>query len=319
MLLKRACVAALLLVLGLSGNARAQFKGHYLPGFTGLNNGTQPPPSISVGLPFYFFPTDTLKDANGRTIPVDASLKTAFFGPLLSVVTNAKVLGANYGFSAIPATWFRARIEANALDAPGSFQFSDTLFVPVSLGWEKTRANILAQWMFFAPTGKWELGGTDNSGLGMWSHDFQLGTTVHLDDTRTWTTSVLGTYEINTRKEDSDIEVGDTLTIEGGTGRAFMKKVSGAALPRIINAGVVYYAQFKVTADEVHDPIIDDVLADSQDRVFAVGGEVNVFLPKSKLLLGARVLPEFGAHTRPQGVTFMFTVGYEAKSLARRP
>jgi len=45
----------------------------------------------------------------------------------------------------------------------------------------------------------------------------------------------------------------------------------------------------------------------------------NIFLPKPRLLLGARVVPEFGARNRTQGLTVMITLGYQAKLLVRAP
>jgi hypothetical protein len=235
------------------------------------------------------------------------------------VVTNAKLFGANYGFQVVPVDGMRSRIESNSLDVPGSWAFSDLTVAPLWLGWHKSRADITATWSFFIPTGEWEEGGRSNSGLGMWSNDFQLGTTVHLDTRHEWSTSVLGTYEIHTHKKDSDLRVGDILTLEGGTGRAFYQKVSGTELPRIIKLGVVYYAEFKVTADEGAGPLVDEFFANNKDRVFGVGGEVSVFLPKPKLLLDARFVPEFSAHTRTQGLAFLFTAGYQLKSLAKTP
>src|SRR5262249_19084471 len=65
----RAAVIAVLTLLALSGSAQAQLKGHYIPGFTGLDNGSQPPPSITVAVPFFVYPTDTIKDDTGTTIP----------------------------------------------------------------------------------------------------------------------------------------------------------------------------------------------------------------------------------------------------------
>ena len=310
-------MVALLMVLGVSGEAQAQLKGHYLPGFTGLGNGTQPQPSISLGAPIYLYRTDTIKDASGHAIGVNPQINEAFTAFSVAMVTNAKVLGANYGFQVLPVDAIKSRIEANSLDVSNSLAISDIYVMPVWLGWHPKRADFIATYGFFVPTGEWELGGSDNSGLGMWSNDFQFGATVHLDDKKEWTTSVLATYEIESHKKDTDIKVGDILTIEGGTGKAFYEKVTGSAIPRITNVGVVYYAQFKVTADTGFGPVIDAVLADSKDRVFGVGGEVNVFLPQPKLLLGVRALPEFGARTHTQGITVMFTVGYQAKSLVK--
>lgn len=307
------------LLLLIPSPARAQLKGHYIPGFTGLDDGTQPPPGISVAVPVYVYPTDTIKNADGDTLGSQPSITASFVGIGLVIVTPMKVLGAHYGAQVIPIAYMKSRIEGNSLDVPGSFGFTDIYFQPIWLGWETPRADYSAGWGFFAPTGKWTLGSTDNAGLGMWSHDLQAGTTVHLDKNREWATSGLATLELHSTKSDSDLQVGNILTLEGGTGRAFYKPVSGSPIPRIVNVGAVYYGQFKVSADSGSSPLLDPRLADGKDHVFGAGGEVSVFLPKAKLLLDARVLAEFGAHTRTQGLTLMFSAGYQLKSLVKAP
>jgi len=307
------------LLLTASGPVWAQLKGHYIPGFTGVGNGTQPPPSITFAVPFYVYQTDTIKDDNGNTVGVHPKITVAFYGVSAIVVTNAKLLGANYGFQAVPVAAIRSRIEARSFDVPGSFAFTDITVAPLWLGWHKPRADFVAGWSIFFPTGHWELGGSDNAGLGMYSNVFQGGTTVNLDDRHAWTTSALATYEVHSHKRDSDIRAGDILTLEGGTGRSFYKKVEGTPLPQVTTVGVAYYGQFKVTSDRGTGPIADELLAGLKDRVFGIGGEVNVFLPKPKLVLGARVIPEFGARNRTQCVTVLITVGYQAKLLVKAP
>lgn len=232
-------------------------------------------------------------------------------------MTNTTIFGGNLGVQITPLSFMKSRIESNSLDVPGSFAFSDIYVQPLQLGWHKPRADYTVGWGFFAPTGKWELGGSDNSGLGMWSNDFQAGATLRLDDRHAWSTALLATYEIHSHKEDSDLKAGDILTLEGGTGRAFYKSVEGTPIPRIMNLGVVYYAQFKVTADEA--PGAGGLLAEIKDRVFAAGLEGNIFLPKQKLLLGLRLMPEFEARNRTQGFTSLITIGYQVKSLAKTP
>jgi hypothetical protein len=105
------------------------------------------------------------------------------------------------------------------------------------------------------------------------------------------------------------------LTLEGGTGKAFYKKVEGTPIPQITNFGLVYYGQFKVTGDE--GPPLDPGLNVSKDQVFGVGLEGSVFLPKPKLLIGLRAIPEFGAKSRTKGWAFMLTLAYQAKSLVK--
>src|SRR5215475_9517206 len=92
--------------------ASAQLKGHYIPGFTGLEDGTQPPPGLSLALPIYLYPTDTIKDSNGDSLAAQPSITVSFTGLGLIAVTKAKFLGANYGFEIIPVTFMKSRIES---------------------------------------------------------------------------------------------------------------------------------------------------------------------------------------------------------------
>jgi len=320
-MLNRRVVLTLALAAGLVGSgreARAQLKGHYIPGFTGLQNGSQAPPGINVFLPTYFYTTDTLKDSEGNTLGANPRVNASFFGPGVAWVTNAKILGANWGGQLLPIAFMKSRIEGNSLDVPGSFKFTDIYASPLQLGWHKPRADYTVSWGLFFPTGKWELGGTDNGGLGQWSYDFQAGTTLRLDDKHAWTTSLLATYEIHSHKKDTQLKTGGILTLEGGTGKSFYKKVQGTPIPQITSFGLAYYGQFKVSSDEG--------LAGStrffegkKDHVFSVGLEASLYFPKARFLLGFRAVPEFGAVDRTQGWTFLLTTAYEVKSLVKMP
>lgn len=304
------------ILFGWAEDTWAQLKGHYIPGFTGLSNGSQAPPGINVILPVYWYHTDDIRDDDGESLGAHPSIDATFLGPGAAWVTNWKILGANLGGSVLPIAFIKQRLEGASLEVPGSLSFTDIFFQPLQLGWHRPRADFVATYGLFLPTGKWELGGHDNSGLGMYSHDFQAGTTVRLDDKRAWTASTLVTYEIHSEKEDTGVKVGNILTLEGGFGKTFYKQVGGP-IPRIANIGLVYYGQFKVTGDT--GPLGTPLLAGRKDRVFGVGVEANVFLPRAKLLLGVRLLPEFGARNRTQGFTFMLTAAYELKSLVKAP
>ena len=307
-----------MLSLILATHANAQFKGHYVPGFTGLQSGTQPPPGLSVALPVYFYTTDDIRNDDGESIGANPRINVTFTGPAFVWVTNGKLLGGNYGGSVVPIAFIKSRLEGNSLDVPGSFAFTDIELQPVQLGWETPRADFVAGYAFFMPTGKWELGSDDNSGLGMWSHDLQAGTTLHLDTKHEWTLSALGTYELHSHKKDTDIKVGDIFTIEGGLGKTFIKAamVEGKPVPSLITSvGLAYYAQFKVTSDKAS--VASNLLEGDKDRAYAVGLEANVIVPKTSMVYGLRVEPEFGARNRTQGWTFLFTIAYELKSLVK--
>ena len=140
---------------------------------------------------------------------------------------------------------------------------------------------------------------------------------MRLDNKHAWTTSYLATFEMHTHKKDSDLQVGNILTLEGGTGKAFYKEVPGSPIPRIFNIGLVYYGQFKVSGDTGAGPAATAVLEQAKDRVFGVGGEASALFPKSKLFLDLRVVPEFGARDRTQGITFLVSIAYQVKSLMK--
>src|SRR6188474_1472471 len=112
-------VIAGMLSLVFAADARAQLKGHYIPGFTGLQNGTQPPPGISIALPVYLYTTDDIRNADGRSLGVHPRITSTFTGPVLAWVTNVKVLGATLGGALVPIAFIKSRIEGDSLDVPG--------------------------------------------------------------------------------------------------------------------------------------------------------------------------------------------------------
>jgi len=235
-------------------------------------------------------------------------------------VTNVKILGANLGGSAVPLAFMKERIEGPSLDVPGQLAFTDITVQPIQLGWHTKQVDYLASYSLFLPTGKWELGGDDNTGLGMWSHDLQAGATVYTDPKHEWSISALGTYELHSHKEDTDIKVGDIFTVEGGLGKSWYKiKMMGQTpVPtRITNFGLVYYGQFKVSGDE--GGALTPLLQGAKDRVIALGLEGNVILPESGWVLGLRIEPELEARNRTKGWTFMLTAAYQLKSLMKHP
>jgi hypothetical protein len=300
--------------------AAAQLKGLYVAGFSGLQSGTQPPPGVSVYLPIYFYTTDDIRDGNGHRIGPHPRVNVTFIGPTLSWVTNVRVWNANLGGSIAPVAWIKSRLEGDVLDVPGQFKFTDTYVQPIQLGWQTHRADFVAGYGLFVPTGKWQLGGSDNSGLGMWSSLSQGGTTLHLDTKDEWTFSTLASYEINSHKKDTDLKAGNTLTLEGGLGRTFLKMETVGPRPEptlVTNVGVVYYAQFKITSDD--GALISALAQGARDRVYAAGLEGSIAIPKKNLAFDLRVEPEFGARSRTRGWTVMLTIVYEIKSLVKPP
>ena len=110
------CVSILAALLAVPEPASAQLKGHYVPGFTGLNNGSQGPPALTIVFPIYFYTTDTLKDDDGDELGTHPRINATFFGPGLLRVTNVKLLGGNLGGQILPIAFMKERLEGPSLD-----------------------------------------------------------------------------------------------------------------------------------------------------------------------------------------------------------
>jgi hypothetical protein len=293
--------------------SKAQYKGDDIPGFLGLENGTQPPPGLYLGSLAWVYPTDTVKDNNGNSIKLPGSLTSTAEIILVNLVTNYKLFGANIGATA-GFPFIKNRIQTDSLDLSTSFAYTD-MFLGVNLGWHFKRADVMAGYNLYIPTGTFSPGGNDNTGLGMWGNEFTIGSTVYLDQKKLWNAAGTFALEFNTDKSGTNIQVGDLGTVSWGVGRTFYKKVSGP-IPLIMNVGAVGYAQFKVTGDSGSD--IPPVLMGFKDRVFSAGPEFNIYVPKPRLTFLVRYEPEFGARVRTQGQTVLVSVAWVAKSLVKQ-
>jgi hypothetical protein len=311
----------------ISGQAHAGFLGHNGLGDFGLQSGTQPDPGTYLAALYLRYDSDTLRNSDGDSISRDPndpesillnvddpdSLSVNGYAIGIWQVTNFKILGANYGFVVAPA------MTDNKLEAPilglvneTSVGFTDLYIQPINLGWRTKRADFIAGFGVYAPTGSYDPDASDNLGLGMWSFEFSAGTTIYFDKAKSWHFATSAFYEVHTEKEDTDIRVGDILTLEGGLGKSFM----GGAL----SVGVAYYAQWKVTDDDVGSDLeqLLSGLKIGNHRGFGVGPELTVpIASKSKLyaLLTARYFWETGVRSSLEGNTFVVSATFPIPSV----
>jgi hypothetical protein len=207
----------------------------------------------------------------------------------------------------------------NALESPilglasnADTGFTDLYIQPINLGWHTDRADFITGLGVYAPTGSYDPDASDNLGLGMWSFEFFAGTTIYFDKAKTWHFATTAYYETHTEKEDTDIKVGDILTLEGGLGKSFM----GGAL----SVGIAYYAQWKVTDDDLGQEL-EALLGGwklGKHRGFGVGPEVTIpIATKSKLigLVTARYFWETGVRSSLEGNTFVINVTFPIPSV----
>src|SRR5262249_59100999 len=115
--------------------------------------------------------------------------------------------------------------------------------------------------------------------------------------------------DFQSKKEDSDTKVGNTMNLEGGVGGDFLK---GG-----LTAGLAYYASFKLTDDVIDG--VPGILIRGKNRVFALGPEVSLALAKNGVLYGFLKFNyewEAYARTTTQGSEFSITLTLPIKPIA---
>ncbi len=302
--LSRICLFGLFLLFT-AANGFAQLRGDHILGDFGLNAGTQAPPSIVLAVPFYIYNASDFKDSSGDKINTAPNVHAFITGLGGNIVTNVKVLNANWG-ARILIGFVKGRVEIDSLKSTSNLAFGDMYVQPVNLSWKGKKADFIAGYAMYIPTGRYETGATDNSGLGMWGHEFSAGSTYYFNKQKSFSLSTILFYELHSKKKNSDMKTGDIFTMEGGLNKRFLVDIKGSSIPMVINTGAIYYMQFKMTDDKFPDAPIP--FNPTKDHIYGLGVEGNFLYPKTNTSLGIRWLGELGAKSRSQGNTFFITV-----------
>jgi hypothetical protein len=298
---QRSLIRSALLLLILSLSAMAQERGQYIPGFNGLNSGIQAPEGATYANYFVWYPATKFKDQNGNDAPINFDLDLLVDFNLLAYTTKAKFLGANYGM-AVGVPIVNTPVSLPRLDLGISPTGLGDIYVePINLGWTLKHANVKAAYGFVAPTGRF---GTpsETTTTDFWGHEITLASTIYLDKTKLTQFSFNTNWEFHQKKRHEDLKVGNNMTLEAGVGKIFVKNKG----KQLIQVGAIGYAEFQLTNDT--GTAVPPLTVGNKDRVFAIGPEFGVILPTKKFNFLVRVLPEFGARNRTQGVTVVFAV-----------
>ena len=260
-----AVILTISLLAVLSRQLQAQYQTDQQIGFAGLLAGSQAAPGLYVTLPLYWRMSDVsiYGAQNDQLLKNVSGAFNAFILPNVTIVTPYKILGATYGASF--TEWLvNGELSVSAPIAQfhkaGSYGYGDIWVQPAILGWHTSHADFTAAYAFWAPTG------AGDHGFHMWMNEIDFGTTLYLDPGKKWNISTMMYYDIPLEKNNTDITVGQLLTLAGGASRSFLK---GAA-----NVGVAYGAQWKLTHDSGSG--IPPFLPITNGRVFGVGPAIQM-------------------------------------------
>lgn len=281
-------------VLFVPAAAFGQLNGPNIKGDAGLKSGSQAPSGAYVAVPLWFYSADALKDREGAE-RLSGSLDSAVFGVALNVVTTKKIFAANYGFL-VGLPWANNRLQGGEdFDANPGVGLTDMFIQPLSLGWHGLRADATVGYGIYVPTGRYDDGASNNTGLGMWAQEILVGTTVYMNERRTLHAATMATFDFPSEKKDSETKVGNILNLEGGVGADFL---NGG-----LTTGLAYYGTFKLT-DDRFDARLPSLLIRGKNRVWGLGPEVTLAIAARRTVYGfvtVRYQWEVGARTTTEG------------------
>lgn len=288
---KTASVLVILLILPVvAPAARAQDLGHKVLGGIGIDAGTQPEPGLYISDRLLRFDSHTLRDRRGKKVPLEG-LDIDAVANVIGASLTLKPRGAPYLSFAfgIPMAEVSLNVDDPRINLDRS-GFGDLFVQPLKVGWRRPNFDVVASYAFYAPTGRFEPRGGGGVGRGFWTNQLSIGGAIRGQPLRRARASALVSYDINGPKRKIDIQRGNTIQVQGGAGM----RVIGP-----VDLGVAGFALWQVTDDRGSD--IPPALRGARDRVFGLGPEIDILIPKLGMRLDLRSEWEFGARSRPQG------------------
>ncbi len=295
--------------------ANAQQKGQYIPGQQGLNAGVLPDPGFTYANLTINYSADTLKNANGNSVPLTGSYGIWAIENVFFYVPKFKFLGAKLAFMVV-VTPANGSLTLGAINLPnvsvnaGGEGIADTWVQPATLGWSLKRVDVYAGYAFMAPTGRYTPGASDNIGSGYWGNHFVTGTTVYLTKNKGTTANLFTDWEFHGSKNiatGTKVTPGQAFTTEWGLGQVLPLKKD---FSRLLQLGVIGYDQWQVSDNGGF--ITPKVPASTVPfySVHAIGFQTNFLLPAKALNFFFKFEDEYRAFARPEGRTIVFGGSY---------
>jgi len=303
----------------------AQQKGQWVPGGFGLNAGVIPDPGITYANLALNYSADRLNDSSGNRILQNVTGTYSFWVDenIIYFVPNHKVLGG-YFMPYIAINFATGSLVADrapllpggpgiSLSAGGS-GLADTYFQPLNMGWHLKRADFVAGYSFFAPTGRYTAGASDNVGSGYWGNNLTSGTTFYITKNKGTSANLATVWEFHGQKtaaspvlgQLSKITPGQAFSMEWGFGQVLPLKKDMSMLAQL---GLVGYDQWQVSSNGGNYLVAGRPVAASLAPYYSVHGigfQSNFILPGKNLALFFKYYDEYRARATTQGRTIVF-------------
>lgn len=103
----------------------------------------------------------------------------------------------------------------------GGNGFGDLRVQPFLFAWNNEKTDYSFSYTFFAPTGKFEIGGIENTGTGHWSHVVQGSVNFYSNDSKRTSFLVMPSYEFHGKLKDAEVTPSDRIFLEYGLSHYF--------------------------------------------------------------------------------------------------
>jgi hypothetical protein len=298
----------------------AQQKGQWVPGGFGLNAGVIPDPGITYANLALNYSADRLNDSSGNRLLQNVTGTYSFWVDenIIYYVPKHKFLGGyfmpyvaiNYASGEVVAALNGTNLGASA----GGSGLADTYFQPLNMGWHLKRADFVAGYSFFAPTGRYTAGASDNVGSGYWGNNITSGTTFYITKNKGTSANLATVWEFHGQKtvaspvlgQLSKITPGQAFTMEWGFGQVLPLKKDMSMLAQF---GLVGYDQWQVSGNGGNYLLAGRPVPASLAPYYSVHGigfQANFILPGKHLALVFKYDDEYRALATTQGRTIVF-------------
>lgn len=288
-------LAVVILVPGLSAGETET----YVNGVEGIKAASAPPPGVYWRNYNLCYRATELKDDDGDNVHIGfrTNVLASVHRGIWMTDRIKDVIGANFGMHVIvPVVHSDVKLSRLGVDDDRT-RIGDIDFTPVILSWHKKRYDLILAYGVTFPTGdSHQADEAATLGKEHYTHMLSFGGTGYLDKAREWSFSLLARYEVHSEKKNRNYTAGQDFHFEWGLGKSFKQG---------FEVGLAGYCQWQTTKDQGSGVTWDRGV---RDRVFAAGVEGNYFIKPVGLTVDLRLLKEFGAVDRPEGMIGTLTL-----------
>jgi hypothetical protein len=306
------CLLALAVFLSLTAQpVLAKGNEAYPNGAEDIFSGMVPPPGFYVLDYNFYYTADEFEDAPGGLNDDDFDIDVYANVLRLLYVSPKQFLGANWGAHIfIPYMFLNAEFDPPGIDFldRDTCDLGDIIVDPFILAWHWEHFHCVAGLDMYLPTGEYDRNEAFNIGRNnftfepvfawtyVWESGWEVSQKIMLDFS-TSNNDVIAPHPVTGVPTEGTLDPGAELH--------FDYAVDYGITPTI-RAGVAGYAYWQLEDNEIHGQ--DE--AGPKSRVFAAGPVVSASFLDRRLTVSAKVLPEFGAQSHPEGVSTWLKVVY---------